>query len=155
MVQGDTYALAPLIGSIDLEHGVRGPELEKILRTSQEQFVREMELRGNVLYRAPGFQNPKWVTSGDGTPLAYFDLDWTGERQKIEVGPDGQPLPRKRATSLDAAQGWVEYRIVGIFWCPKLRVEILKSKYDIYAAEHRAKNPVSFAQTTILSKGEE
>ena len=146
-----TYALAPLVGSIDVEYGVRGAELEKTLNDTREQFVRAMELRGNVLYRHPKLQNPRWVTSGDGIPLAYFDIDWAEERQKVPIGPDGGPMPRKRATSLDEAKGWVEYRIVGIFWCPKMQVEILKSKYDRYAAEKKALNPVSFVAKEIQS----
>ena len=141
---GPTYALAPLIGSIDVEYGVRGAELEKTLSDTRERFVRAMELRGNILYRHPKLPNPRWVTTEDGMPMAYFDIDWAEERQKVPIGPDGESLPRKRAMSLDESKGWVEYRIVGVFWCPKTKVEILKSKYDRYAAERKALNPVQF-----------
>lgn len=146
-----TYGLAPLVGSIDVEYGVRGAELEKLLRDQQELFVKAMELRGNILYRHPNLPNPKWVTSEvDGEPMAYFDLDWAAERQKVVTDLEGNPLPRDRAFSLEESKGWVEYRIVGIFYCPKLKVEILRSKYQRYADEYAAKNPVSF--TTISTK---
>ena len=146
-----TYGLAPLVGSIDVEYGVRGAELEKLLRNQQELFVKAMELRGNILYRHPKLPNPKWVTSEvDGEPMAYFDLDWGEERQKVVHDLEGNPLPRNRAFSLEESKGWVEYRVVGIFWCPKHKVEVLRSKYERYAAEHAAKNPASF--TTISMK---
>ena len=149
-----TYGLAPLVGSIDVEYGMKGAELEKLLRDQQELFVKAMELRGNILYRHPSLQNPKWVSSDiDGEPLAYFDLDWAAERQKVKHDREGNPLPRDRATSLEESQGWVEYRIVGVFWCPKHKVEQLRSKHERYAAEKAAKNPVSF--TTITKIGEE
>ena len=141
--------LAPLVGSIDLEYGMRGPELEKTLNEMRDKFVRDMELRGNILYKDPRLPNPKWVTSEDGQPLAYFDVDWNAERQKVQT-VDGNPLPRKRATSLEESRGWVEYRIVGIFWCPTTKVEMLRSKYERYAREKAEKNPVNFVVNNTI-----
>ena len=131
------------VGSITREYGVGGRELEKDLRDAQETFVRVMETRGMRLYTQPGLHNPVWTTNEDGSPMAVYAMDWEGKR-KPKLGPDGEPLPHDRETSLEDSEGEVEYRIVGVFWAPRMRIEILKGKDDILAEERAKRNPKQF-----------
>ena len=137
------YGLCHKVGSIDLEYGVKGPELERELRKAQDTFVRSMELQGMVLYKHSGLDNPVWTTNEDGSPLAVYAIDWEGTRNK-RVGADGNPLPALRATSLEETDGMVEYRIVGIFWSPKRSMEILRSRLDILNEERQSRHPTVF-----------
>ena len=74
---------------------------------------------------------------------AFYAIDWLGDRPAV-IGPDGEPLPRSRETSLEETLGMVEYRCVGIFWAPDRMVEALKSKQAIVDEERLEKNPLMF-----------
>lgn len=142
------YDLITKVGSITLEYGVRGPELERELRVAQEKFIRAMELRGLTLFRSSGLANPKWTTNEDGSMTAWYAIDWEGKR-KPRLHTDGTPLPRKRETSLEESEGEVEYRIVGVFWGPTTSMEILKEKQEIKDEEREAKHPTQFGYGSL------
>lgn len=133
------YGLTHKIGSIELDFGVRGPELERELRTAQEKFIRDMELRGMTLYKAPGLDNPTWIENPDGQYAAFYAIDWEGKK----APKDG--LPKERERSLEDTDGRVEYRCVAIFWAPETTYEVLTSRADRLAKEKADRNPVSFA----------
>lgn len=137
------YGLESKVGSIILEHGVRGTELRKEIEDATGKFIRAMELRGCELYHYPGLQNPTWISSEDGELVAYYAIDWEGKRKAI-IGPDGLPLPRTRETSLEDSEGEVEYRIVGIFWTPQRAVEFIKNRYQIFEEEKLARQPTQY-----------
>lgn len=132
------YGITHKTGSIELEFGVRGPELERELREAQEKFIRDMEMRGMILYKAPGLDNPTWIENPDGEKAAFYAIDWEGKKVK-----DGMPV--KRETSLEETEGMVEYRCVAIFWAPKTSYEIVTSRAERLERERRERNPVSFA----------
>ena len=135
------------VGSINLEYGVRGSELEKELRDAQDIFLRQMELRGLTLYHLAGFNNPVWVTSEDGEFTAFYALDWEGKRTKKELRGDHiEEVTHTLETSLEDTEGEVEYRIIGVFWSPRASIEILKPKDEIRAEERAARHPVHFGQ---------
>lgn len=139
------YGLTHKTGSITLDYGVRGPELERELRSAQEKFLRAMELRGLILYRHVGLPNPTWVENPDGSEAAFYAIDWEGKRPRIErrIGGDMQ-VANIRETSLEETQGEVEYRIVGIFWAPKRAVEVLTSIAERKEREAYERHPKSF-----------
>ena len=139
------YNLVSKVGSIDLEYGVRGTELEKELRSAQETFIRSMELRGYTLAKVP--DNPQWVTDGEGRLSASYAIDWTGERrQKAQTVGGEIETANKKETSLEETHGMVEYRIVAVFWAPEVSVEMLKNKVQIRDEERLARNPMSFGR---------
>ncbi len=143
-VQEDpTYGIITKVGSIQLEHGVRGEELTRELRNSMGMFIRAMEQQGMILYEDPRLDNPQWATTEEGEMSAVYAIDWLGDRPAV-VGPDGEPLPRSRETSLEETLGMVEYRCVGIFWAPDRMVEALKSKQAIVDEERLERNPLLF-----------
>ena len=143
-VQEDpSYGLVAKVGSIDLEYGVKDAELARELIIAAERFVRAMEQRGYHLYKAPGLDNPKWTTDGQGQMAPQYAIDWE-QRRKPRIGPDGEPLPLERETSLEDSQGMVEYRIAGIFWAPKVSIPVLKPRQEILDEERVRKNPVTF-----------
>lgn len=149
------YDLVHKVGSITLDHGVRGPELDRELRTATEDFMRAMEMRGLILYRPPGgrlitqqgmMTNPAWIENPDGEAAAFYAIDWEGKRPRTEVRADGREhvLPTPRERSLEDSRGEVEYRIVGIFWAPRRAVEMLVSRSERLEQERRARNPKVF-----------
>lgn len=140
------YDLISKVGSIDLEYGVRGRELERNLAVAQGTFVRSMEMRGLTLVDIPGQRNPVWITDEDGRLNAFYAIDWHGERAPKHVQPDSTAvdLAHTRETSLEETGGKVEYRCVGIFWGPKTSIEVLKPTAQIRDEERLAKNPMSF-----------
>ena len=143
-VQEDpTYGIITKVGSIQLEYGVRGEELMRELRNSMGMFIRAMEQQGMILYEDPRLDNPQWAAAETGEMSAFYAIDWLGDRPAV-VGPDGEPLPRSRETSLEETLGMVEYRCVGIFWAPDHMVEALKSKQAIVDEERLEKNPLMF-----------
>ncbi|KKN82252.1 hypothetical protein LCGC14_0310650 [marine sediment metagenome] len=140
------YDFVTKVGSLTLEYGVRGRELEQELGSNQELFVRCMELQGLTLAIAP-----KWITNEQGDFTAWYAIDWEGKRKRKErrvydpeTGTDIVELPTTRETSLEDSQGEVEYRIVGIFWGPKTSIEILKDRDAIIAEEKASRNPMVF-----------
>jgi hypothetical protein len=149
------YDLFSKVGSIDLEYGVKGRELEHNLEAAQATFVRSMEMRGLTLARIPGQRNPVWITDEDGRLNAFYAIDWYGERIPKHVPPDGNPLElaHTRETSLEETGGKVEYRVVGIFWGPKTSIEVLKASAQIKDEERLAKNPTSFGPGGIQLPG--
>lgn len=136
--EDEKYGITHKIGSIELEFGVRGPELERELRDAQEKFIRDMELRGLTLYDAPGLANPTWIENPDGEKAAFYAIDWEGKKVK-----DGMPV--KRETTLEETGGMVEYRCVGIFWAPETSYEHLTSRADRLAKEKQERHPIHFA----------
>src|SRR3972149_10774875 len=139
------YDLIHKVGSIDLEYGVHGRELELELRKAQEQFVRAMELRGLTLVRHAGLRNPVWVCNEDETPMAVYAIDWEGTRPRKERRAGGEVvLPTTRETSLEESRGRVEYRIVGLFWGPKTTLEVLRDKQLIKDQEKGKRAPIRY-----------
>jgi len=147
------YQLIHKVGSITLEYGVKGSELERELRLAQEDFVRAMELRGMILYRRVGFNNPVWVMQ-DGEPLAFYAIDWDGKRKTgRKLGPDGLPLPKEREYSLEDSEGEVEYRVIGIFYAPERAIEIMVDVQDILDKEKIDRNPIQFGYGKLPNTG--
>ena len=151
VTESPEFDLVHKVGSLTLEYGVHGAELEYELRKNQELFVRSMELQGLTLYHRPGFNNPVWVTHETGEPMAYYAIDWEGKRKKIErrvfdpvTGTDKVEMPTPREMSLEDSQGEVEYRIIGVFWGPMTSIQISKSRTAIIAEEKASKNPIIF-----------
>jgi hypothetical protein len=102
-----------------------------------------MELRGYILYQAPGFSNPVWMCDEQDEPLASYALDWEMRRQP--KGPDGKPIAPMTPSSLDESAGMVEYRIMGVFWTKEKMVEQLTSVQARKDREKSEKNPLQFA----------
>ena len=153
------YGLTHKTGSIDLDHGVRGTELERELRQAGDKFVRDMELRGLILYKPPGgyfivpqntggtkvMTNPYWIENPDGEYANWYAIDWLNERPRKEKRTGGDyNIARNRETSLEDSQGLVEYRIIGIFWAPEKAIEMLTSIAERKEREKAEKNPQSF-----------
>lgn len=140
------YGLTHQVGSITLEHGVKGEELERELNSAREEFIRAMAARGMILYDMPG--NPKWIVEPTGEYAAWYAIDWEGKRSRKEVRTGGNvvELPKVREGSLEDSEGEVEYRIVGIFWTPERSIEILVHKQQIKDEERAAKSPMIFGQ---------
>ncbi len=134
------YGIISKVGSLTLEHGVKGRERELLLAKAKEQFVRSMEQQGMGLVSIPGKENPQWVSSEDGELTAWYAIDWLGERPK-RMASDGEPLPTKREESLEDSQGEVEYRCVGIFYAPMVAVPMVS---DVRGQELAAKNQTQF-----------
>ncbi len=149
------YNLISKVGSIDLEYGVKGTELERNLQGAQEAFLHAMELRGYTLAKVPSGQvNPQWVTDSHGRLSANYAIDWTGERrQKAQTATGLMETANKKETSLEETDGMVEYRIVGIFWAPEVSVEMLKHKMQIRDEERLARKPTSFGAGGIQLPG--
>lgn len=144
------YGLTHKTGSISFDAGVRGRELERELLAAAIKFIRDMELRGLILYKVPGMQNPTWVRNPDGQYAAWYAIDWEGKRpRKHAVTGGGEiTLPTTRERSLEDSQGEVEYRIVGIFWAPERAIEILTSVAERKDREQRERHPQSFTIDT-------
>lgn len=152
------YQLVHQTGSIQLDYGVRGPELERKLYGAIQKFIRDMELKGLTLYKPPGgylrmpdgttVTNPTWMKNPTGEYAAWYAIDWEGNRQRTAHLSGGETqLPKKRETSLEETDGMVEYRLVGIFWAPEKSIEILKDRDEILAEERAARHPVVFGPT--------
>ena len=157
---GIKHNLVSKVGSIQLQHDLKGRLLELELAKATEEFVRWMELRGWTLASVPGRKNPQWVTDGDNK-MAFYAIDWEGNRTgtkraqepiKHLTGGDRYPtrdahrgvLPTKREMTLDETDGMVEYRCVGVFWAPEVIIETLGSVYERKESERKARNPVVF-----------
>lgn len=144
------YGVVARVGAFTTEYGVRGSELERLIRRMTERFIRAMEARGYRLVNFPG--NPAVVTNPDGSPMASYALDWeasTAELERVREGasPNDEeqgPVPRKMPSSLEESKGMVEYRIVGVFWAPERKIEIVTTLDAIREAERKARNPVQF-----------
>jgi hypothetical protein len=149
------YGLVSKVGSIDLEYGVKGTELERNLQGAQEAFIRSMELRGLTLAKVPAGQvNPQWVTDSQGRLSANYAIDWTGERrQKVQTAGGLVETANKKETSLEETDGMVEYRIVGIFWAPETAIEMLRHPGQARDEERLAKKPTSFGAGGIQLPG--
>lgn len=149
------YGLVSKVGSIDLEYGVRGTELERNLLAAQEAFVRSMELRGLTLAKVPiGQVNPQWVMDSRGRLSANYAIDWLGERRQKAITVGGEvETANKKETSLEETKGMVEYRIVGIFWAPETSIEILRHPGQAKDEERLAKKPTSFGAGGIQLPG--
>ncbi|KKL88873.1 hypothetical protein LCGC14_1920370 [marine sediment metagenome] len=146
------YNLISKVGSIDLEYGIKGTELERNLQGAQEAFIRSMELRGYTLAKTPG--NPQWVTDSYGRLSANYAIDWTGERrQKVQTAGGLVETANKKETSLEETGGMVEYRIVGIFYAPEVSIEMLRHPGQAKDEERLAKKPTSFGAGGIQLPG--
>ncbi|KKL23225.1 hypothetical protein LCGC14_2427560, partial [marine sediment metagenome] len=61
------FGVISKVGSITLEHGIQGRELELTLDRAREQFVLSMEQQDMGLVSIPGKENPQWVSGEDGS----------------------------------------------------------------------------------------
>lgn len=139
------YDMVHKVGSIDLEYGVKGRELELELRKAQDTFIRAMELHGLTLVRAAGLTNPVWVADEEEKLVATYAIDWEGSRPQKTMTAGGEvELPTTRETSLEESRGMVEYRIIGIFWGPKTTLEVLRDKQLIKDEERAERAPITF-----------
>ena len=139
------YDFVTKVGSIDLEYGVQGRELELELKEAQDTFIRAMELHGLTLVRKPGFDNPVWVTHPEGQMAAFYAIDWEGSRPQKTMTAGGEVvLPTTREMSLEDSRGMVEYRVAGIFWGPKTSLEVLRDKQLIKDEERAKQAPITF-----------
>ena len=162
------YGLVHKVGTLTLDFGVRGSELERELLTSMEKFIKAMELRGLMLYKPPGgkinlpdhgvVSNPFWVENPDGEKAAFYAIDWEGKhpakQSRVTTG-ELIDLPREKATTLEASFGEVEYRVIGLFWAPEKTVEILTSVQERKDAEKASRNPVSFDINTPFNSSQQ
>jgi len=140
-VQPDTkHKPVSKVGSFQVDWEITKNQalLEKLIKERTAQFIRDMSLRGYELYRGVPI---KVVSHEDGTPMAFYAIDWTGAP---ETAPDGGDMPKLRATSLEESKGMVEFRMVGMFWAPERMMERLVSRDEILKGERQAKNPIQF-----------
>lgn len=131
--------------AMPLEYGVKGEELMRELKKGMEKFIRAMELQGLTLIALPE-GNPLVVTHEDGRPYATYsiskDLEKTAPDELIDARSGGQgTATHRQPTNLDMSHGLVDYRFVGVFWAPKVSMEIAVSREKLLAQERAAKNP--------------
>jgi len=83
----EEYKVVSKVGSITLEYGVTGKELQKELNDATEVFLKAMEARGFILYDDPRmrYANPGWISSTPGNPLPFYGVDWEGKRITLYV----------------------------------------------------------------------
>jgi|FLYL01.1.fsa_nt_gi hypothetical protein len=135
-----------------VEYGVRGSELRKKLIEATEKFIHAMELQGLTLIPLPD-GNPKVVTYEDGRPYATYSIthDLTKQQPDELLDLQGKGVPTlKQPMSLEDSRGYVDYRIVGVFWAPQVTIEILKKREQIIEEERAARHPRTwgFGRTT-------
>jgi hypothetical protein len=138
--------------ALPLEYGVTGSELRRRLREGIEEFIKAMEAQGLTLIPLPS-GNPLVVTLEDGTPLRTYSF--TKDLEKSAVVSDPSKTPEDTPTlkvpsSLEESGGYVDYRIVGVFWAPQVTLEILKSREQIKEEERQARNPRSWGYGSTL-----
>jgi hypothetical protein len=137
--------IVPREAAFPVEYGVTGRELRAKLTWAIEQFVRAMELQGLTLVPLPT-GNPLVVTEEDGTPYGTYsitkDLMKAAPDEMIDHETDGRgPETLKQPRSLEDSEGFIDYRIVGVFWAPQVSVEIAVDRARILEGERQAKNP--------------
>ena len=137
------WGVTSKVGSIDLEYGIHGRELEQELQKAQDTFLRDMELRGYVLYDVPDFANPVWMCDENDEPLAEYALDW--EMKNAPVAGDGGVIAPTTPSNLEESGGMVEYRVMGVFWTKEKIVERLTSIQERKDREKAEKEPLHFA----------
>lgn len=131
--------------AMPLEYGVKGEELLRELKKGMEKFIRAMELQGLTLIPlAEG--NPLVVTHKDGRPYATYsvskDLEKGQPDELLDARSTGQGVSTHRQpTNLDMSHGLVDYRFVGVFWAPKVSMEIAVSRDKLLAQEKASRNP--------------
>jgi hypothetical protein len=128
-----------------VEYGVKGKELQRLLGEAARKFIRAMELQGLELIPLPD-GNPLIVTDEQDRALptysATFDLMKTAPDEAVDAATGGQGAATlSQPMSLEDSRGFVDYRLVGVFWAPKVAVEIAKTRESILRAEREAKNP--------------
>ncbi len=128
-----------------VEYGVKGAELMRVLRNGCTRFVHAMEMQGLTLIPLPG-GNPLCVTHEDGTPYGTFSVTKSLlQRMPDELedyATEGKgPTTQKEPRSLEDSEGWVDYRFVGVFWAPRVSLEIAVARDKLLAKESAAKNP--------------
>jgi hypothetical protein len=134
--------------ALPVEYGVKGKELMDALKKGARLFIRAMELQGLDLIPLPD-GNPQVVTNADGTPYGTYsitrDLGRAAPDELIDAQTNGEGRETlKQPMSLNDSYGMVDYRIVGVFWAPKVSVEIAVRRDKILAAEKAAKNPTTW-----------
>lgn len=151
------YMVVERVGAFAVEYGVKGRELAIELHKNAEEFIRAMELQGLTLITGlkdprtgQPLGNPQVVTDKQGVPYATFsvhnDLDRNALPDEIvdaKTGGQGTPT-QKEPRSLDDSGGLVDYRIIGVFWAPKVSIEIATAREDRLAKERAAKNPTTW-----------
>lgn len=135
-----------------VEYGVKGQELLNKFRAAAEEFIRAMELRGYELIPLPQ-GNPQAVTNPDGTPYGTYsvtkDLEKAGDgsapgapSEGLDELTEGKGAPTfRQPMSLEDSQGWIDYRIIGVFWAPQVAMEIAVEREQLLAQERAARNP--------------
>ena len=128
-----------------VEYGVKGKELQRLLGEAARKFIRAMELQGMELIPLPD-GNPLIVTDEQDRALptysATFDLQKAAPDEAADAQTGGAgPQTLNQPMSLEDSRGFVDYRLVGVFWAPKVAVEIAKTREKILREEREAKNP--------------
>jgi len=137
-----------------VEYGVKGKELRDLLAANARKFIHAMELQGLELIPLPD-GNPLIVTDEQDRAIPTYsmtrDLMKSAPDEASDIASDGQGAPTlNQPMSLDDSYGLVDYRLVGVFWAPKVAIEIAKSRDRILAEEKAARNPTTwrFGKTT-------
>lgn len=128
-----------------VEYGIKGKELRELLAKNARLFIRAMELQGLELIPLPG-GNPLIVTDEEDRALPTYsvtrDLMRSAPDEATDARTGGQgPTTMNQPMSLDDSYGLVDYRLVGVFWAPKVAIEIAKTRNKLLAEERAAKNP--------------
>jgi len=128
-----------------VEYGVKGPELQRLLGDAARKFIRAMELQGLTLIPLPG-GNPLIVTDEQDRALPTYSATHDLMKSAPDEAEDartggGGPTTLNQPMSLEDSQGFVDYRLVGVFWAPKVSIEIAKTRERLLAEERAAKNP--------------
>lgn len=128
-----------------VEYGIKGEELMRVLRDGCRKFIRAMELQGLTLIPLPG-GNPLCLTYADGRPYGTYSVT----HQLMQEQPDelidqktegAGPSTLKMPNSLEDSQGFVDYGFVGVFWAPRVSMEIAVERDKLLAQERAARNP--------------
>jgi hypothetical protein len=148
-----------------VEYGVHGRELVQILRENVEKFIHDMELQGLTLInplRDPAtgklIGNPQVVTDERGNLLPTYSHRVTLEKgltvdEEQDLKSGGPVTPSQKApTNLEESQGWVDYRIVGVFWAPQVSVEILTSYEEQAEKERLEREPLIWGPGDIAPR---
>jgi hypothetical protein len=126
-----------------VEYGVKGRELQRLLGENCRKFIRAMELQGLELIPLPD-GNPVIVTDEQDRALptysATFDLMKTAPDEAADARGAGAAT-LSQPMSLEDSRGFVDYRLVGVFWAPKVAIEIAKTRERLLREEREARNP--------------
>lgn len=139
--------------AFSVEYGVQGKELLVKMFQAADQFIRAMELQGLTLVNfPPGSQyppNPSIVTDEGGVPIATYSMVHDFEKaqpdERLDIQTSGAgPATFNQPRTLEDSKGFVDYRIIGVFWAPQVSIEIAKERRQIIDDEKQSRNPTTW-----------